>query len=186
MLQGLWSGKEFPAYDWPLLKYQKLKSHFREPFLFQISFLLVCPRRAGHVKHLFLYLGSYALPDLKGFPDSLSPSLALANSLMCSPLQQLPSFPIQPTQTCRNLFCNLPSSSEAEPSQNYYFSQSCKWDYMSFPHFFASLILNCLRSSSSHLAPFYRSKRILSQCLFAKINKSSPLVSTFKIASQFF
>lgn len=137
------------------------------------------------MKHLFLYLGSYPLPDLKGFPDSQSPSLAPASSLMCSPLQQLPSFPTWPTETCENLFCNLLSSREAEASQNYYFSQSCRWDHMSFPASFASLMPSCLRSSSSHLAPFYRSKKTLSQPLFAKINKSSPLVSTFKIGFPF-
>lgn len=187
MLQGLWSGKDSPAYDWPVLKYQKLKSHFREPFLFQNSFLLVSPGRAGHMKHPSLYLGSYPLPNLKGFLDSQSPSLAPENSLMCSPLQQLPSFPIQPTQTCgKNLFCNLPSLSEAEASQNYYFSQLCKWDHVSFPTSFSSLMLSCLRSSPSHLAPLYRSKRTLSLPLFAKINKCSPLVSTFEIGFPFF
>lgn len=54
-----------------------------------------------------------------------------------------------------------------------------------YPTFFASLMHNCLRSSSSHLALFYTSNRTLSQPLFARINKPSPLVSTFKIGFPF-
>lgn len=47
------------------------------------------------------------------------------------------------------------------------------------------LMSSCLRTSSSHLALFYRSNRILPQPLFARINKSRPLVSTFKIGFPF-
>ena len=83
--------------------------------------------------------------------------------------------------TCGSLFCDLTSPSEAEASGNYYFSQTCRWEHMGLPHFFVSSMPSCLRSSSSHLALFYRSNRTLSQPLFARINKSSPSVSIFKI-----
>ena len=160
-----------------------MKSHLREPFPFQVSFLLASPRRAGHVKCLLLrYFSSYPLPDLKGFPGSQSPAPAPAGTMRCSPLQQLPSFPGplagEPVGAYSAILLPQVRQKHQEIIISHRHVGGNIWVY---PTFFASSMPSCLRSSSSHLALFYRSNRTLSQPLFARINKSSPSVSIFKI-----